>query len=186
MTTEQMIDNQAKIDTLLSRIDRQGMAELRAYLQKSDFYRAPCSTRFHLCEAGGLAQHSLNVYKTLCALRRTIGMAIPLESIVIASLLHDVCKINTYKEVNKWRKNSDGAWEQYIGYEFDESFSYGHGEKSVYIISKYITLTEHEATAIRAHMGGWDKDPLTCSKIMDNNLLAILLHSADLIASHTE
>lgn len=186
MTTEQMTDNQAKIDTLLSRIDRAGIHDLRLYLQKSDFYTAPCSTRYHLCEPGGLAQHSINVYLALTALRKTFNVAIPLESVAIVSLLHDVCKINSYKPTNKWRKNSDGAWEQYVGYEFFEDLPYGHGEKSVYILSQYITLTEHEATAIRAHMGGWDKDPQTCSNIMGRNQLAVLLHCADLIATHSE
>ena len=48
---------------LLKSTNRDGIDKLLAWIEKSDFYKAPASTRFHGSYEGGLLEHSLNVYK---------------------------------------------------------------------------------------------------------------------------
>lgn len=185
-----IVDNQARfISYFKDYIRRDGADELLLWLQtKTDFFTAPCSTKYHLCEKGGLCFHSLNVFETLRDLY--VGDVYDEEeydykiaSCAIVSLLHDICKVNVYHEVPKYKK-VDGKWEEYIGYDFVDDEPYGHGEKSVKLITKFMKLTDAEAGAIRAHMGGYDKDPLTCSNIFKKNELAVYLHCADLISSN--
>lgn len=140
-------------------ITREGSDKLLDYLMnQSDFFTAPASTRFHGSYAGGLLEHSLNVYDCLCdylARERTkevYHMDCSDETIAIAALLHDVCKVNCYKESTRNQK-INGTWQQVPYYEFEDKLPYGHGEKSVYIINGFIRLTREEAFAIRYHMG---------------------------------
>lgn len=185
---------------LLKCCNRDGINNLLDWLDTTDFYEAPCSTHFHLCERGGLCQHSLNVYLTMAKLATEVGewknKRIDLtpakatsehmvKTYVLVGLLHDLCKINTYKEVLRWRKNSDNLWEQYPTYEFDEDFAYGHGEKSVYLASKFIKLTDEEAQAINGHMGFSDvRGVQLAGNIFKQNYLAVLLHMADISATY--
>ena len=182
---------------VLQCVNRPGMDKLLDYLDQTDFYTAPCSTKYHLCVTGGLCQHSINVYKALLHIvpwfksdlnKKSIdreAMDYPVETIAIVSLLHDLCKINTYKSVVKWKKNADNEWEQYEVYEFDEDFSYGHGEKSVFIIQQHIPLTLVEAQAINMHMGFSDeRGARLCGNVFNQNALAVMLHIADLIATY--
>ncbi len=142
-------------------IHREGSVELLEYLQSraSDFFTAPASTRFHGSHEGGLAEHSLNVYDCLHQylnrerVKETYGLDYSDESIAIVSLLHDVCKINCYKPGTRNVKDEHGVWHSVPTYEFDDKLPYGHGEKSVYILSGYMRLTREEAFAIRYHMG---------------------------------
>lgn len=143
-----------------ANIKREGADKLFDYLSSSsDFMIAPASTRFHGAYEGGLIEHSLNVYDCLCDyLSRTrvkdvYGMEYSSESIAIAALLHDVCKTNCYKKGTRNVKDANGIWQTVPTYEFDDKLPYGHGEKSVYIISGYMKLTREEAFAIRYHMG---------------------------------
>ena len=46
-------------------IKRKGADKLLEYLKKSDFFTAPCSTRYHGAYEGGLVEHSVNVYHCL-------------------------------------------------------------------------------------------------------------------------
>lgn len=142
-------------------IHRDGSAEFLEYLKSkaSDFFTAPASTRFHGAYEGGLAEHSLNVYDCLQQylsrerVKETYGLDYSDESIAIVSLLHDVCKINCYKPGTRNVKDEHGVWHSVPTYEFDDKLPYGHGEKSVYILSGYMRLTREEAFAIRYHMG---------------------------------
>ncbi|MBO5929493.1 MAG: hydrolase [Clostridia bacterium] len=144
-----------------THIHREGSAELLEYLESraSDFFTAPASTRFHGAYEGGLAEHSLNVYDCLHQyldrqrVKETYGLNYSEESIAIVSLLHDVCKINCYKPGTRNVKDEHGVWHTVPTYEFDDKLPYGHGEKSVYILSGYMRLTREEAFAIRYHMG---------------------------------
>ena len=182
---------------LLQCINRPGMDKLIDYLDNSDFFTAPCSTKYHLHVDGGLCQHSLNVYRALLHImpwfKSDLGKNRPstdpidysIETIALVSLLHDVCKINTYKIDTRWRKNADNEWEQYQVYTYDEDFSYGHGEKSVFIIQQHIPLTLVEAQAINMHMGFSDeRGARLCGNIFEQNQLAVMLHIADLIATY--
>ena len=142
------------------KITREGADKLLDFLMKgSDFFTAPASTRYHGACEGGLLQHSLNVYDCLCdilarpRMKDVYGITYSDESIAIAALLHDVCKVNFYKVGTRNVKDENGRWTAVPYYTIEDTLPYGHGEKSVYIISAYIKLTRDEAFAIRYHMG---------------------------------
>lgn len=141
------------------KIKREGADKLLEYLEKSDFFEAPASARYHLSCPGGLCEHSLNVYDCLCdnmtreKVREKCGNPSD-ETLAIVSLLHDLCKIDFYKKSTRNVKNeATGMWEKKPCYEIEDTLPYGHGEKSVYIISGFMRLTREEAFAIRYHMG---------------------------------
>lgn len=146
------------IEIYNSKIKREGADKLLEYLLNSDFFTAPASTRFHGSYEGGLVEHCLNVYKCLVdylsrpRVKEVYGMEYSDESIAIAALLHDICKVGCYIPGTRNVKK-DGQWIQVPTYEFHDSLPYGHGEKSVYIISGFMRLTREEAFAIRYHMG---------------------------------
>ena len=128
--------------------------------QKCDFFTAPASTRFHCSYEGGLCEHSLNVYDCLRSYldsdraKNTFGLDFSDESVAIVSLLHDVCKINTYRtSMRNVKDDKTGIWSRVPYYEYNDTLPYGHGEKSVYIVSGFMRLTRDEAMAIRWHMG---------------------------------
>ncbi|HHX49572.1 MAG TPA: HD domain-containing protein [Clostridiales bacterium] len=175
-------------------IKRPGMDKLVDYLvNKSDFFIAPASTRFHLSEEGGLARHSLNVYYRLKMLvaneKFDIRTHISQENIAICGLLHDVCKANYYiKDLRNVKKG--GQWTKEPFYKVDEKFPYGHGEKSVFIISQYMNITANEAMAINWHMGPYD-DRVARSfgrlgDVFEKFPLALLTHIADLEATYMD
>lgn len=173
-----------------SCIERKGADKLLEWLEKSDFFKAPASTKFHLASEGGLCVHSVNVYKRLKALiEYEYGEDSPFseESIAICGLLHDVCKANCYKQEMRNVK-VNGVWEQKPYYTFDEQLPYGHGEKSVFIIERFLRLKIEEAIAIRYHMGGFSVMPgdYSLSKAFEQYPLAILTHIADLTATYLD
>lgn len=149
------------IEVFENNITRDGNKELLKWLLSSDFFTAPASTKFHSAYEGGLAEHSLKVYNRF--LKMIISEygdnytnVISNESIAIIGLLHDVCKVNCYKVDYRNVKDENGNWTKQPYYTFDEELPYGHGEKSVYIISSFVKLTREEAIAINWHMGGFD------------------------------
>lgn len=148
------------VEIFKSKIKREGADKLLEYLlsSSSDFFTAPASSRFHSSYEGGLLDHSLNVYDCLkmyleSQRAKTLGFEYSEESIAIVSLLHDLCKIGIYKKGYRNVKDEKGVWQRVETYEYDDQLPYGHGEKSVYIISGYMRLTREEAFAIRYHMG---------------------------------
>ncbi len=177
-------------------IKRTGADRLLEFLKKSDFFTAPCSTRYHGAYEGGLVEHSVNVYhclKDYLSRPRTkelYSMNFSDETIAIVALLHDVCKINFYTTEVRNRKNEEtGKWEKYNAYTIDDTLPYGHGEKSVYIISGYFygdsRLTRDEACAIRWHMGfSGIEDKNTIGKALEMYPLAFALSVADMEASY--
>lgn len=175
-------------------IRREGSAALLDYLKKSDFFTAPASSRFHLAEESGLVRHSLNVYFRLKELveneAKQWAEKIGDESVAICGLLHDVCKISTYKIDYRNQKQADGSWAQVPYYTIDEALPYGHGEKSVYIINGFMRLTREEAIAINWHMGSFDERNSHGGKVMaaayEKYPLAVLTHVADLMASYLD
>lgn len=137
-------------DIVSSNIHRDGIDDLMAWLESTDFYSAPSSTRYHGAEPGGLAAHSIAVYNRLKQ-KQTDETD---ETIAIASLFHDLCKCNFYKQTFRNVKNEvTGKWEKVPSYDIDDKFPLGHGEKSMFIIMKFMKLTDEEALAIRWHMG---------------------------------
>ncbi len=174
-------------------IKRDGADQLLEYLtsRASDFLVAPASTRFHGAYEGGLLEHSLNVYECLKdylerdRVKKLYGMSYSDESIAIVSLLHDLCKVNVYKKGSRNVKGEDGVWRSVPTYEFDDKLPYGHGEKSVYVISGYMKLTREEAFAIRYHMGfSTDDDNRNVGAAFEMFPLAVALSFADMEASY--
>lgn len=147
------------IEIYTNCIKREGADKLLDYLLKSDFFEAPASARFHLSHEGGLCEHSLNVYDALVGylnsprVKQTYGFEYSDETIAIVALLHDLCKIGVYKKGFRNVKDESGAWKRVDTFEYDDQLPYGHGEKSVYIITGFMRLTREEAFAIRYHMG---------------------------------
>lgn len=147
------------IEIYKENIHREGSDKLLDYLEnKSDFFTAPASTRYHGAYEGGLVEHHINVYECLVdylnrdRVKNMYDLNPSNESIAIVSLLHDVCKVNYYKTSMRNAK-IDGKWEQVPYYEVNDILPYGHGEKSVYIVTGFMKLTREEAFAIRYHMG---------------------------------
>lgn len=184
------------IKAYTENITRPGADKLLAWIESSDFFTAPASTRFHLSSPGGLLEHSLHVFermKAICANEATItpGFNEPsMETIAVCGLLHDICKANFYAVEMRNRKNDQGRWEQYPFYVVDDKLPYGHGEKSVYIISGFMRLSREEAMAIRCHMGFSDNDfqggGYSVGNAFDKFPLAVLLHIADLQATYLD
>lgn len=148
--------NKNKIIELLLQVEREGIKELIYYLEhRTDYFIAPASTRFHGNYKGGLAEHSLNVMNLLKEKNERYHLNISDESIIITGLLHDICKVNFYKNSMKLRKNDEGKWEAYKTYAIDDEVPLGHGEKSCIIVQQFIKLTLEECMAIRYHMGAY-------------------------------
>lgn len=162
-------------------IKRDGIDELLDWLEQTDFFTAPASTRYHGAFEGGLVLHSLNVFVQLRNLRRWYDCKASDESVAIVALLHDLCKVGCYKVELRWRKDANDKWEQYPTYKFDEDFAYGgHGAKSVFLIQSFMRLTPDEAAAINCHMGQWDATTYSNpTEVYCRNKLAWLLHVAD-------
>lgn len=169
-------------------IQREGSEDLLDYItNQTDFFDAPASTRFHGNFHGGLCLHSINVAKELIKYLYMYGYitkgekneAKKIEAAYLVALTHDICKTNFYKWGSRNVKNEEGNWIAVPFIEVEEEFPFGHGEKSVYIISKYIKLTEEEALAIRWHMGDYSEAKGACSQGFNLCPLALFLHQAD-------
>lgn len=181
------------IEIYTSNIKRNGSERLLDYLtsEQSDFFTAPSSSRFHGSYAGGLVQHSINVYNCLKDYlsrentKTLYGMNYSDETIALVALLHDICKINFYEVDYRNAKNSKGQWEKVPYYKINDTLPYGHGEKSVYIISGFMRLSREEAFAIRYHMGfSGVEDNNTIGKAFEMFPLALALNVADMEASY--
>ncbi|MBQ2736868.1 MAG: hydrolase [Clostridia bacterium] len=179
------------INIFKTKIKREGADRLLDFLMSSDFFTAPASARYHSAYEGGLLDHSLNVYDCLCAYlnrdyaREKFKLSYSDETIAIVSLLHDICKVNVYKPGFRNVKNEQGKWEQVPTFEFDDKLPYGHGDKSVYMISPFIKLTREEAFAIRYHMGFSNvDDQRNVGKAFEMFPLAFALSTADMEATY--
>ena len=181
------------IELFREKVKREGADQLLEYLmsKSSDFFTAPASARYHNSKTGGLVEHSLNVYDCLCdyldraRVKDVYGMNYSEETVAIVSLLHDVCKVNVYKPGFRNVKDEFGIWQKVPTFEFDDKMPYGHGEKSVYIISGYMKLTREEAFAIRYHMGfSEDVDSRNVGRAFEMYPLILALATADMEATY--
>lgn len=141
--------------SLLRSTNREGIEEVIQFLEKSDFYKAPASTRFHGSFEGGLLEHSMKVYEILKhkVKNSVLDLNVSDDTLIIIALLHDICKVNFYKVDYRNAKNERGEWEKVPYYTVDDTIPYGHGEKSVMMITEYMKLTVEEKYCIRWHMG---------------------------------
>lgn len=199
--------NIARFEQEMSKIQRPGLDKLMGYIRSSDFYKAPASTKYHLSVPGGLLQHSLNVLDALRDLlikendgQREDGTpklkyhyavagrfvaTVPEESVIIMALLHDLCKTYFYTEGFRWYKDDQNKWQKAPTFNVEDRMPLGHGDKSAFIIMKYMDLTNPELYAIWWHMGITDGgDPRQFGQAIEKFPIIYALHTADMIASH--
>lgn len=181
------IDNKARFTEIYKEnIQREGGDKLFDWLSQNDFFEAPASTKFHGSYEGGLCEHSVNVFNRL---KQLCPESVSDQTIAICGLLHDVCKVKYYKTDTRNQK-VDGVWVQVPYYTVEDAFPYGHGEKSVYIISSFMKLSAEEAMAIRWHMGGFDDavrgGSYSLSTAYEKYPLCVLLHTADMLATYVD
>ena len=184
-----------RFKSLLLSTHRQGIDKLVSWLDTTDFYEAPSSTIYHSNFKGGLVAHTLSVYDIAEKIYKGLtelssDLFIENHSIIIATLLHDLCKVNMYKSKTSWKKDESNNWISYPGYEVSDEFPYGHGEKSVYLCNYFIRLSKEEALAIRWHMGNSDSNAqqgtiskYAFSNAMDKSKLLNILMAADNLSS---
>lgn len=170
-------------------VKREGSEKLLAWLEKTDFFYAPASTKFHCACEYGLVMHSLSVYKVLMEKYFSEEDSDNIESFTICALLHDICKAQYYKTSTRNQKNEEtGQWEKVPYYTVEDLFPYGHGEKSVFLIERFMRLKLDEAMAIRWHMGGFDDSVkaggYAMSQAFEKYPLAVKLHLADLHSTY--
>lgn len=158
-------ENKEEFIRLLQSTNREGVDDTIAELESLGFFEAPASSTQHLNTEGGLLQHSLNVCKCALMLREQMALCdesivkeVPEDRVIIASLLHDVCKSDIYVRSAVKRKTSIGTWESTEGYKITyNNFPMGHGEKSVIMLMGMgLAMYDDEMLAIRWHMGAWD------------------------------
>jgi hypothetical protein len=179
-------------------IHRDGIDQLVKWLkEETDFFTAPSSASYHGNYAGGLLAHSVNVLEFAIHNFNLLAKKKPeyehqRESLIISALFHDVCKTNQYKITEKWTKDANNKWQSYQGYEVDDQFPIGHGEKSVILISQFMKLTQIEALAIRWHMGSFEVSTIipgmtkfSYDKAYEQPLV-VILHAADMMATKAE
>ena len=178
------MDSKERFIEVASIITRPGIEDLMSYLERSDFYRAPASTRYHESYSGGLVDHSLKVYDQLKKLVEWYGLDVSEETIAIIALFHDLCKVDCYEtSMRNVKDPQTGSWHQEPYYTFNEKRKFGgHGSKSVFIVQYYMKLTFEEATAINCHMGPNGTD-FTCMDAYRDSPLSFLLHVADMAAT---
>lgn len=187
-----MMDREKNIEYfkyIMQSVRRPGVELLMDYLEKSDFYTAPASAKYHGSYEGGLLEHSINVFKRL-SLKKCSDIfwkdtlkETDYESIVIVSLLHDLCKINLYLPEKRQTEDKE---EKHTVYMYNDQEPYGHGEKSVMIIEDFMKLTQEERYAIRWHMGPYSgqQDWNTLGKAIEKYHLILALFESDMEAAH--
>lgn len=168
-------------------IQREGADRLLDWLRKTDFFTAPASTKYHCACPHGLVMHSVSVYQTMVEKHWEEGDS--MESYAICGLLHDLCKAQFYKVSTRNVKNPEtGRWEPQEYFSIEDQFPYGHGEKSVFLIERFLRLKPSEAMAIRWHMGGFDEaargGSFAISHAYEKYPLAVKLHLADLESTY--
>ncbi|MBV4422944.1 HD domain-containing protein [Clostridium tyrobutyricum] len=183
MKSEEIKD---KIIELLSSTTRKDIDKVIEFLKSSDFFEAPASTKYHGNYNGGLAEHSLNVYRLFADKNEKFDLGLSKDNVIISALLHDFCKINFYYKALCWKKDKSNKWKSYIGYKVKDNFPVGHGEKSVIMIQHFIDLTKEEIFLIRWHMGMTEPKEMQMNLNNTYNIFpaAVAIHTADMEASY--
>ena len=179
--------NKERFISLLKTTNRAGIDKIITWLESTDFFEAPASTQYHENYTGGLCEHSLKVYDIFEILHKTFDININISSIILMSLLHDVCKANCYTKEKKNVKIGQN-WTQVDYWKFDDDNPLGHGHKSVILLQQHgLTLNDLEIQSIITHMNGYDKSDLfNASNVYNKNDLTIWLHVADFIATYKD
>lgn len=176
-----------KIINLLKSCNRDGISDLINFLESSDFFTAPASQYFHANHPSGLAFHSYSLYTIASAYNKMHKLDIPEESIIIASICHDLCKIGNYNLETKYKKDKNNKWQSYLTYGNNNLSQCQHGPQSALMASRYIKLTEMEEQAICWHMSSYgqsDVDNRMMNKSMDKHPLVLIIQQADMASAH--
>ena len=178
------METKERIKQLLLSTEREGIEDLINWMDEAGFFDAPCSSKYHLCEPGGLAKHSLNVFQN--AMNQTLSYYKENEeqitfdfinAVTLCSLLHDIGKTGQFGK-SIYILNNDSPFPPY---ETNKDLLYiPHEVRSISILSKFIDLTEEEQYAILYHNGLYSN--LTNFKGKETPLL-LILHHADMWAS---
>ena len=198
MKTNDLTQNKQRFIEILKNTERENIDYVIEDLEAFGFFEAPASVKNHNNYPGGLLQHSLNVYDMAMELRETaiklrpdLTAQLRPDSIAIAALLHDTCKADIYRKVQRARKNEVGLYEKFDEYQVSyENFPVGHGEKSVIMLLRSgLDLDDDEILAIRWHMGAWGvnihsiEEERSFREAQKRSPLVALIHSADTLAA---
>ena len=184
MSPEKVEPLKQKYIQLLRSTEVEGIDDLIDYLQGTDFFVAPASSKFHGNYKFGLLLHSLNVLSNLVKINQSFNLAIPDNRMILAALLHDICKAGCYKQY-EFRRNIDRTWFTCIGYKYETDLPLGHGEKSVMIAQQFIKLDFETLAMIRWHMGAYeDCNKLELASACNKYKSVVALQIADTQASN--
>ena len=164
---------------LLSKISgRKGVKEMASYLEKHGLFKAPASTKYHLCVEGGLLIHQVGVAKLALKLKETLMPDKSEESIILCALFHDAHKVTDGFGNQTYDKNNTATSDKQPYFWNTRQLGFGGGHKSALLISKFVDLTQDELQAIAYHDGpfvpAWEdikSDPYP---------LTLMLHYADM------
>ena len=203
--TDIIQENKNEFIELVRSIKREGAAidSLLDMLETSDFFYAPASTKYHGSYPGGLCEHCLDTYKELKGLVENFPRYFyESDSIKILGLFHDIAKINLYKKDirNKKLYHENGSkfdnlglfdWvsEEVYSIDHDKKFVYGNHEQTCeFLVRQYFPLTLEESVALLHHHGGmsWDSTQTDLSEIYNKYPMALLLHTADMLATYID
>lgn len=185
---EERKELQDKIIERLRSIKREGIEDLITYLlERTDYFIAPASTKFHSNFDGGLAFHSNNVVELLIQKNEQYKLGLSLDTIYLTGYLHDLCKCNIYEKTMRLKKDEmTGKWIGYASYEINENVPLGHGEKSVILLQQFVKLSLEECLMIRWHMGAYipKEDYRDYNKAIELYKSVLAFSNADAEASH--
>ncbi len=185
---EERKELQDKIIERLRSIKRDGIEDLITYLlERTDYFIAPASTKFHSNFDGGLAFHSNNVVELLIQKNEQYKLGLSLDTIYLTGYLHDLCKCNIYEKTMRLKKDEmTGKWIGYASYEINENVPLGHGEKSVILLQQFVKLSLEECLMIRWHMGAYipKEDYRDYNKAIELYKSVLAFSNADAEASH--
>lgn len=186
MTDEEIEVLWKQFTDLLRSTNRQGVENVIKWLEETDFKTAPASSQYHNAFRGGLLQHSLNVYNATFDFPLWIEfMDLKQDTLILTSLLHDVCKADCYIVSSRNKKDENGNWVTVPFYQYEEALPWGHGDKSVILLlQKGLILDNVEISMIRNHMGftGSD-DERRVGRLFRICPQSMLLHLADMEAT---
>lgn len=182
LSLEQIETNWSYLKGLLLSTKREGIDKLIEYIESTDFKLSPASTQYHHSFIGGLVVHTIEVYKNAVELNKAMKFKIRDDQLIIAAVLHDLCKANTYDTYKKNVKDDNGTWKQVDAFLSNDKWPIGHASKSVIIAQMFITLDDLEISLMIAHMGPYT-DPNLYTQLTTKYPEGILLHTADMLSS---
>ena len=180
---EQIETNWNYLKSLLLSTKREGMDKLVEYIEGTDFKLSPASTQYHHSYIGGLVLHTIEVYKNAVELNKAMKFKLTNEQIIVAAVLHDLCKANSYDTYKRNIKDDNGTWKQVDAFMNNDKWPIGHAHKSVIIAQMFTKLDDVEISMIVGHMGPFDGNEHFYTALTQKYPEAILMHTADMLSS---